>query len=313
MKLPKIPLSTLRKILRRSGLPGLFFAMLLAPFLLFSENPMEDLGFNSPGATQPSVTPVDTPVLRGPAVDAFNPPAPYTASDIDRDRGSWSWERAKRLSASQWDRTVAPGQKMSSFYCGCDISRRGDSGGDIDFRGCGYVPRKSESRASRLEWEHVVPAAEIGKGRSCWESGAPQCVKDGEPFKGRSCCEIADPAFAMAATDPVNLVPSVGEVNGDRSNFPYGEIPGTGRLYGQCTMEIDWTRDVAEPPDAVKGDVARIWSYMSRSYGLRVSREQADLFIKWMKIDPVSQQEIDVNRQIRASGHRANPLVLSTP
>jgi deoxyribonuclease-1 len=293
--------------------------MLLAPFLLFSESPMQDLGLKIPEVMQSGPKPAPAPqalsvpaTLPAPAFDAFDPPAPFTASNTDRDRRDWNWSRAKRLSASQWDRIVAPGQSMSSFYCGCDIARRGDSGGDIDFSSCGFTPRKNESRASRLEWEHVVPAAAIGKGRSCWESGDPQCVKDGEPFKGRSCCEIADPAFAMAATDPVNLVPSVGEVNGDRSDFPYGEIPGTKRLYGQCTMEIDWTLDVAEPPNEVKGDVARIWAYMSRSYGLRVSQEQADLYTKWMEIDPVSQQEIDVNIQIRATGHRANPLVLSS-
>ncbi|EGH19336.1 endonuclease I, partial [Pseudomonas savastanoi pv. glycinea str. race 4] len=37
--------------------------------------------------------------------------------------------------------------------------------------GCGYVPRKSAKRASRIEWEHIVPAWQIGHLRQCWQNG----------------------------------------------------------------------------------------------------------------------------------------------
>lgn len=39
------------------------------------------------------------------------------------------------------------------FYCGCKYT-----GKAVDFASCGYTPRKNATRASRIEWEHVVPA-----------------------------------------------------------------------------------------------------------------------------------------------------------
>jgi endonuclease I len=50
---------------------------------------------------------------------------------------------------------------------------------------------------------------------------------------------------------------------------------------------------------------------MSRAYGITFPREQADMFTKWMLEDPISQEEIIINRAIQASGHRGNPFVLA--
>ncbi|MDO6469820.1 endonuclease [Neptunomonas phycophila] len=49
-------------------------------------------------------------------------------------------------------------------------------------------------------------------------------------------------------TDLHNLVPSVGELNGDRSNFRFGMIPNEPRAYGQCDFEVNFKNRRAEPP-----------------------------------------------------------------
>ena len=90
------------------------------------------------------------------------------------------------------------------FYCGCR-----DVGTAVDFASSGYVPRKNLSRASRIEWEQGVPAWVIGHQRRCWKEG------------GRKHCTDTDPVFQTAEGDLHNLVPAVGEVNGDRSSFAY--------------------------------------------------------------------------------------------
>ena len=51
----------------------------------------------------------------------------------------------------------APG----TFYCGCKINWQGKKG-VVDLQSCGYQVRKNENRASRVEWEHVVPAWQFG-------------------------------------------------------------------------------------------------------------------------------------------------------
>ena len=39
-------------------------------------------------------------------------------------------------------------------------------------------------------------------------------------------------------SDMHNLFPTVGEVNGDRSNFVFGEIDGEERKYGNVTLKL---------------------------------------------------------------------------
>ncbi len=68
----------------------------------------------------------------------------------------------------------------------------------------------------------------------------------------------------MAATDPVNLVPSIGEVNGDRIDYMFGLTSGEAQTYGQCNMKIDRTTKTAEPPQDRQGDIARIWPICHR-------------------------------------------------
>jgi len=38
----------------------------------------------------------------------------------------------------------------------------------IDMASCGMVPRKRPKRAARVEWEHVMPAWEMGHQLQCW-------------------------------------------------------------------------------------------------------------------------------------------------
>lgn len=109
---------------------------------------------------------------------------------------------------------VAP----ESFYCGCDIEWVSNSK-LIPSASCAYLPRNEftkkgnvNKRAKRIEWEHVVPAWEFGHQRQCWQTG------------GRKFCAANDDVFKQMEGDLHNLVPAVGEVNADRSNFKYGMI-----------------------------------------------------------------------------------------
>lgn len=116
----------------------------------------------------------------------------------------------------------APG----TFYCGCKINWQGKKG-VVDLQSCGYQVRKNENRASRVEWEHVVPAWQFGHQRQCWQDG------------GRKNC-AKDPVYRKMESDMHNLQPSVGEVNGDRGNFMYSQWNGGEGQYGQCAMKVDF-------------------------------------------------------------------------
>ncbi|MCE2597338.1 endonuclease [Motilimonas cestriensis] len=86
-----------------------------------------------------------------------------------------------------------------SFYCGCDIKKQGKKL-IPDHHSCGYQVRKQKTRAARIEWEHVMPAWEMGHQRQCWQTG------------GRKNCTRNDKTFKLMEGDMHNLVPAIGAV-----------------------------------------------------------------------------------------------------
>ncbi|MFJ4346613.1 endonuclease [Pseudomonas sp. NPDC089401] len=186
---------------------------------------------------------------------------------------------------------------MGELYCGCKWTWAGKSGGRVDLKSCGYEARKVKTRAERTEWEHIVPAWTFGHQRQCWQNG------------GREQCVDSDPTFRAMEADLFNLYPSVGEVNGDRSNFNYGMVSGVAPQYGQCTTRIDFQQKVAEPRDEVKGLVARTTFYMFDRYKLSMSRQQQQVLMAWDKQHPVSAWEKQREQRIAAIMGHDNPFV----
>jgi deoxyribonuclease-1 len=145
-----------------------------------------------------------------------------------------------------------------TFYCNCQYDTRRH----VDLASCGLSSLADTPRARRIEAEHIFPAALFGNFRPCWRSPKdfPQCVKSsGKTVSGRECCQRVDPLFDAAHNDLVNLVPAVGEVNGKRSDYSWGMVPGEKRQFGTCNIEVDGDIRRAEPPENVMGDIARIW------------------------------------------------------
>ncbi len=182
---------------------------------------------------------------------------------------------------------------LETVYCACPYTRKGASGGDIDRDACGLAARKNDTRSDRVEWEHVVPASWFGRDRQCWTHGHASCVRrSGAAFKGRDCCTRrgVDPDFLAAHNDPHNLFPSGGEVNGDRSNHPFGTVAGESRLYGSCDFEVGGTPKVAEPADGVRGEIARAMLYMNERYRADVQFAREEL-LRWHRADPPDRWE----------------------
>ncbi|NIE74384.1 deoxyribonuclease I [Pantoea sp. Ap-967] len=186
---------------------------------------------------------------------------------------------------------------MGELYCGCKWTWAGKSGGRVDLKSCGYQARKLQTRAERTEWEHIVPAWTFGHQRQCWQNG------------GREQCVDSDPTFRAMEANLFNLYPSVGEVNGDRSNFNYGMVSGVAPQYGQCTTKIDFQQKVAEPRDEVKGLVARTTFYMFDRYKLNMSRQQQQVLMAWDKQHPVTAWEKQREQRIAAIMGHDNPFV----
>ena len=87
---------------------------------------------------------------------------------------SFSWAQNTRIDSFEVAKKLAPqisADHLEEFYCGCRFS-----GTQVDLASCGYQPKRYVRRATRLEWEHVVPAGAFGPAFPEWWEGPPSCV-----------------------------------------------------------------------------------------------------------------------------------------
>lgn len=178
-----------------------------------------------------------------------------------------------------------------SFYCGCPMRWQGGKG-IPDLKACGYQVRKNGPRAQRIEWEHVMPAHQFGRGLACWQQG------------GREKCGNDDAEFRRMEADLFNLKPVIGEVNGDRANFAFALLPKVSQQHGSCPIKIDFKRKLTEPRPEIRGDIARIYFYMADKYAIALDHSQQQLLMDWHQADPVDARELQLNQRIaQQMGH----------
>lgn len=136
-------------------------------------------------------------------------------------------------------------------------------------------------------------------------------------------------------SDAFHLYPTDGKVNGQRSNFPYGECSGGTRLPDNGSVQAlgrlgtstypGYSGKVFEPDDEYKGDLARTYFYMAAAYNGNISSWSGDMLagnnfpvyktwavnmlLKWSRNDEVSQKELDRNDAIYKHQKNRNPFI----
>ncbi len=182
--------------------------------------------------------------------------------------------------------------RETTFYCGCRFTEKSP-----DLSSCGLSGVDLGPRALQTEAEHVVPASAFGRTRACWAIG------------GREECLRSDPVFATFHNDLHVIVPSIGHINAVRSDYSMGMIVGEQSKFGACDFEVDLEDDKVEPPEHVRGDIARTYFYVEWLYGLTLSQGQRHLFLAWNAADPVDEWERERDRRIESLQGNSNPFV----
>lgn len=172
-----------------------------------------------------------------------------------------------------------------------------------------------------------------------WKPGGEQCGT----YSAVGDCYNREHSFPKSwfndaspmVSDGFHIYPTDGKVNGQRSNYPYGECSGgttlassggvkaLGRL-GKSTFP-GYSGTVFEPDDEYKGDFARSYFYMAACYNSRISSWSSDmlagnsypafktwaieLLLKWHRQDPVSDKEIKRNEAVYGRQHNRNPFI----
>jgi len=205
-------------------------------------------------------------------------------------------------------------KQMQTFYCGSDFNDKKQ----VFHNKSGYKAGTDDAkREARIEWEHVVPAYKFGVKFPYWTPRGqhhPACKDDKGKWMGnRDCTEKNSVQYRYMQADLHNLRPAIGSVNGLRSNYDYGMIAGEKRQFGSCDMEIDSKQKLAEPPEAVRGDIGRTYLYMASAYPnvKFLSNAESQMMQAWADSDPVTAWECERERNIATIQGNHNKIVKS--
>ncbi|MCL2011337.1 MAG: endonuclease [Cystobacterineae bacterium] len=208
----------------------------------------------------------------------------FAAGNVKND----SFSQAKRMLSQKvyFDHRI-------TLYCSASYDKRGN----ISLPE-GFETTKAQSRASRIEWEHIVPAENFGRSFREWREGNPLCVdRHGKAFKGRNCAEKANREYRYMQADMHNLAPAIGAVNAARKNYHFMLLPEAQNAFGICPMKIEGNR--AEPPESARGIIARTYLYMQAEYPrYQMGKPQKKLMEAWNKTYPPDQWECTRARRI---------------
>lgn len=156
-----------------------------------------------------------------------------------------------------------------------------------------------------MVWIQVVPDTFYGRNMACMNENV--CVSEftGKAFKGARCCRLSSDVYKKMEAELFNLIPVVSAVAEKAKGKIFGEVKTPKETVGG----VKFDENFVEPPDSVKGDIARVYLYMDSRYGLQLSSAQKELFLRWHRADAVDQRECSIAKVFTKVQGVPNPLV----
>ena len=199
---------------------------------------------------------------------------------------------------------------------------------DVGYGGLWTAYAKTDENSSGKIWDMYSNCTFTYATQQCGSYSAECDCYNREHTSPQSWFASASPYVS----DLFNVYPTDGKVNGERSNYVYGEVSaptytsGNGSKLGPCSF-AGYTGIVFEPVDEYKGDIARTYFYMATRYAgvceswssgaevvyglanLGFTPYAMNLFLKWSRQDPVSAKEIARNNAVYGIQNNRNPFI----
>jgi len=199
---------------------------------------------------------------------------------------------------------------------------------DVGYGGLWTAYGKTDENSSGKIWDMYSNCTFTLGSQQCGNYSAECDCYNREHTSPQSWFAEAKPMVS----DLFNVYPTDGKVNGERSNYPYGEVgtatytSGNGCKLGSSSF-ADYSGTVFEPLDQYKGDFARTYFYMATRYAglceswsagaavvygtanLGLTTYAMNLFLKWSRQDPVSAKEILRNNAVYGIQNNRNPFI----
>ena len=111
-----------------------------------------------------------------------------------------------------------------------------------------------------------------------------------------------------------HLFPAYSKANTSRSNLPLGTVTNDERPVPNCSASMhgqlfETETEGFEPPNHHKGNAARALLYFAIRYDMDISNELEMTYRTWNDLDPVDQEEREVNLKIKDIQGNSNVFI----
>lgn len=152
-------------------------------------------------------------------------------------------------------------------------------------------------RTDSVQWIPLVTKVELARERPCYTHKI--CVNSkGDRYKGLLCCHKVDPLYNAMLADLHLYVPVHPQLSQKRKKYHFEGLSEDTALEKQCQLYFDEKTKTMMPSDTLKGEIARVYLYMHKTYGLTLPESKLALYQAWHKSFPSSPWEKTKNQKI---------------
>ena len=162
-----------------------------------------------------------------------------------------------------------------------------------------------KEKKQTMQWMQVVPDTFYGRDMACMNEKVCVSPYTGESYRGKLCCRQTNAEYRKMEAELFNLIPVVSAISKKHEGKPFGDIKKPKKLVGKVKIDDNYI----EPPDEVKGDIARVYLYMDQRYSLQLTTDEKEMFLRWHNLDAVDQRECDMAKIIMKVQGSSNRLL----
>ncbi len=153
-----------------------------------------------------------------------------------------------------------------------------------------YCNEAFKKKTPLLTVSHIYPTAFITKELGC---------------RSERSCLRSNPEYETIISDMHNMVAVNSFYLFKLKDSVFGNLEDSNEA-NECGIKKRY--NIVEPPDRIKGDIARIHFYIHKQYNLPLNNSFS--FMKaWDKKDPPSKEEIEKNERIQKTQGNSNPFI----
>ena len=156
-----------------------------------------------------------------------------------------------------------------------------------------------------VAWMQVVIPTFYAQDLACFSDNGCVSQYSGNTYGGELCCRQKNSSYQKIQGDLYNYIPVVSSLVNARGKRMFGIVKKADFIVGKTRFN----QQFIEPESSVKGDIARVYLYMDKTYDMKLSAKEKEHFLEWHKEDKVDEKECALAKFYKKVQKRANPFI----